>query len=361
MSLLRRLRLAAATMLAGALAGSPCAQAATPLLPTAASLWERYQRLDAGQRSDLVRRLERHCVRADLGPLQQIQAMQQGAAAYPAATAIPYYDPRQLAPAAAPRQLVGPDAAAHRSATTGMAPFVCLPDLRRQVDYDWLGGKAVRRAGELGDDDRFANLVHGLPPGSDHAVARVLAALDTEPTQRRLGDYFAHLYADRFGHAFAGITLFDAWHSGAVVEMPDTEVIAFARFVQRTTPPTAPIPANARRERLYRAMADGYQQHRDHRVLRLALAATFVAAEPGFAPEYANLLPRAHWLWQHVGRDPKALPQWLQRVGDRHAVLAHIDAAMSQDPAPGRHQAELRAMAAWLRELADRELAASGV
>ena len=36
---------------------------------------------------------------------------------------------------------------------------------------------------------------------------------------------FSHAYADRQGNAFPGITLYDAWSSGAEMEMPDVECL----------------------------------------------------------------------------------------------------------------------------------------
>ncbi|HEU4516364.1 MAG TPA: hypothetical protein VFR77_03590, partial [Steroidobacteraceae bacterium] len=88
-----------------------------------------------------------------------------------------------------------------------------------------------------------------------------------------------------------------------------------------------------RRERLYARISDAYAQHHEHRTMRLALAATFVAANPELDPSWQTLVERAHWLWQTHGRDPKAVAARLHRTPDRAALVREIDAALAKDPA----------------------------
>ena len=84
----------------------------------------------------------------------------------------------------------------------------------------------------------------------------ILARLDTDGDQRRLAGFFEQLYADRDGHVFAGISLYEAWYSGRTVEVPDVDAIAFAQRVLRTQSFVSPIPDGRRRDRLYRQIRE---------------------------------------------------------------------------------------------------------
>lgn len=324
---------------------------------SAEGLVGRFERLPEERREVVLRCIEKRLARENGDVLQRIQSRQRGASAYPLQPAPTWFQPAEFAPVAAPRRLVDRATQAHERATRGMAPLRFLPDLHAEIVYDWGLGKAVRTGAVPTALQRFANVAHGYVPSSDHAVAQVLEALDTDPAQRALGDYFAHLYADRDGAVFAGTTLFDAWQSGTVVEMPDTDAIGFARRILGTRSFVAPIPADRRRERLYRKVQEAFAEHREYRTLRLALAAAFVAADPKIDPVYAPLVRRAHWLWVACDHDPKALAARLAAAKDRTALLDEVDAALRTDGAAADEaRAWIQETSDFLRVLADYEL-----
>lgn len=351
------LALSVLALLAAARAQEPPAPAAD----VAAELLARYGRLDGAQRSQVVRNLERRLARADVPLLQGIQSLEQGDAAYPPLARRTWFEPREYAPSAAPRHLIAAGSPAHRRGTSGMQPFVLLPDLNAAVVYDWATGTPVRSGAALDDDRRFANYARGYPPAADQAVARVLQRLDADPAQRRLAAHFEHLYADRDGGVYDGITLYEAWRSGARLEMPDTDAIAFARMVLDTRAYVAPIPGDRRRERLYDKIADAFAAHRDHRTMRQALAATFVTAAPALDPTWQTLVDRAHWLWHTHGRDPAAVAARLQQSRDRGELLQQVDAALAGDAEPARaHRQAMAELAALLQQCCAAELQAAG-
>jgi hypothetical protein len=324
---------------------------------TPARLVERFERLPADRRDLVLRNIERRLARENGDVLQRIQSRQRGASAYPQQPAPTWFLPADYAPVAAERHLVPRTDPVHQRATAKMASLVFLPDLHAEVVYDWRLGKAARNGKTASDVQRFANLAHGYVPCSDHAVAQVLEALDTDPTQRALGDYFAHLYADRNGAVFADTTMFDAWQSGTVVEMPDTDAIAFARRILGTQSFVAPIPDDRRRSRLYRKVQEAFTAHREYRTLRLSIAVAFVAADPAMDPTYAPLVRRAHWLWHTSDYDQKELAARLAAAGDRTTLLDEIDAALQHDPKPAdTARAWLQETRDFLRTLADHEL-----
>lgn len=320
--------------------------------PATATLLARARELTAERRAEIVRTIEQRLVRDRDEHLQRIQSSARGVAAYASPEPKTWFEPREFAPAAAARHLVAAGSSTHRTATAGMAAFVCLPELHGVVHYDWGRAVAVHAGGEPGADQRLENYSHGLPPAADQALARTLATLDQDPRQHRLAAYFEHLYADRQGQVFAGVTLFDAWSAGSVVEMPDTDAIAFARQILGSRAFVAPIPADRRRDRLYEQVREAFAEHREYRTLRLALAATYVAAHPTLDATYVDLLPRCHWLWQECGEDPRRLAERLAGAKDRTTLLAEVDASLRQDSAPAEQRCrDMEAMAAHLRGL----------
>jgi len=346
----------------GALA--PCVvaqeQGTPPPVPEAKELIARHTKLDAERRSNVVRNMERRLQRESDETLQRIQSAQQGKAAYPVASQPVWFDEGIFATGAAARSLVAQDSETHRRMTRGMHPFEFLPNLVAGVYYDWRQGVAVRRPTDLTDDERFANYAHGYTHGTDHLVAQVLAALDKDPMQRRLGTYFEHLYADRNGAVFAGVSLFDAWRAGTTLEMPDTDAIAYAQLVLGTQSFVAPLPDNRRRDRLYDKMNEGYTSHRDYRTLRLAIAASFVAATPRIDATYEPLVARCHWLWQKHDLDLAKVRDYVLGTADRAEFMKRVDEAMkTEGDLVTARRTVLTDIATFLRALADRELRAA--
>lgn len=330
-------------------------------VPTAEQLTARLQKLDAEARATVVRNVEKRLLREQSHLVQNVLDRERGPSAYPAPAARVWFEPRDYAPVAAPRQLVAAGTAGHRAATGRCRPFEFLPDLQVAIVYDWALGKAVRVAPNLGPEARFANLVRGFFPHSDHAVAQVLEALDDDPDQRALGDYFEHLYGDRNGAVFAGVSLYDAWNSGIQLEMPDTDAIAFAVRILGTASFVSPIPEDRRRERLYGKLREAFERHRDHRVVRLAAAAAYVAGEPKLDATYLPLVARCQWVWQQVGWEPKEFAARLRQTPDRTQWLLAVDAEIRAAPeavAPLRQA--WRDWGVFLRQLAAAELARAG-
>lgn len=329
--------------------------------PSAQELIAGYRALPEDRRRLVVRGLERRLQLEPYEPLQRIVSMQRGMDSYPDLLPRPLHDPAKVAPGVAPaRKQVAVDSAAWLKVRQAFPAPPFLDDLQAAVVYDWHAGAAVRQRRELDDDATFANLAHGLPPGSDHAVARIQAALDQDPRQRALARWFEHTYADVNGNAFPGVTLYHAWYSGRQVDVPDVDAIPFARDILKTQAFRSPIPADRRRERLYQKIMEAALEHRQYRTLRQAAAAAFVAADPAFDATYRPLIARFHYLWASHGWDPEALAKVLQQAGDRSTLLDEVDQKVRTDPDAmelrERTRGELQQVARYLRELAAHEL-----
>jgi hypothetical protein len=355
-------------MIAAAVLGSlmlvppqqPTAPVAAPPPATAATLIATFTALPAEKQRAVVAALQRR-LQLDRDPiLQRYSDRLRGLQAYPPLQPRPVHSQQTWAPTAPARLPVPVDAPLYRTTRANFPPPPNLADLQCAVVYDWSQGKAARLPDDLSDAATFANLAHGYPLGADQTVAQIIELLDQDHEQRKLAVWFEHCYADRGGAVFAGISLYDAWYSGKVVEVPDVDAIPFAVQVLGSRAFTSPIPAGKARDRLYQAIADAALEHRKYRTLRQCAAAAFVAAEPPIDPVYQGLIPRFHYLWALHDWDPAALAKILGSR-ERGELLEAVDEPLAKDPKAGdlqrQAQRELTDLAAFLRELCAFELA----
>ncbi len=306
----------------------------------------RFRELGFRQKAAVIRAIERSLQGVDDPILQRFRDWSYEIESLPEASASPpIHDPSRYAKAeheagrAPARTIVPPDAAPHRAVADRFDRSAFLPDLIAEVRYDWAAGRVVRGPA-LGYDELFANALHGYAPGTDHAIARVLAALDQDPEQRKLASWFGHTYCDLDARAFPPITFYDAWYSGRTVDVPDVDAIPFAWDILGWKHYRSPL-SGPPRDRLYEAIRDGALRYRIHRTQCEAAAAGAIAAEPRMDPMYALLVPRFHFLWQDVGDDIDALVTRLADK-DRTALLDEVDQRIREPSGTAFERRELR-------------------
>ncbi|MCC6670588.1 MAG: hypothetical protein IT458_05985 [Planctomycetes bacterium] len=333
--------------------------------PAPAVALAEFLSLPADVQAQLVDQLEARLAALELPAAQRIRALAgKPETGWAVAEPAPIHDPAVWAKdVAPPRTLLRADDERHARVRAKVPSLAFLPDLAWQVRYDWAKAAIVRRADPLGLEERFANACHGYLPGSDRAAARVLAALDQDPAQRKLGAYFAHLYADLDARVFDGITLHEVWASGQQLDVPDVDAIPFAVLILNDRSYRSPIPANARRSRLYEQIKRQAFLHRRHRGQLEAAAGAALRAEPAMDPVYALMVPRFHFLWSQGGDDPLALRKILAGSKDRDALLDKVDQQIRTQPEAFQRREsrrdELAALERRVRELAAEALRAA--
>jgi hypothetical protein len=241
-----------------------------------------------------------------------------------------HHDEKIYAPVAPTRQRIQPGQPLHQKTQQSMPPVLPLQGVAATLVYDWATGRACAAPAQPSAQARFQSLLDGYVPGSDRAAVALLSWIDDDGGQRKVADWFGHLYADRMGRVFVGITLYDAWASGQTVEVPDVDAIAFARHVVGTHSFVSPIPDGRRRDRLYRQIREAFAAYREYRTLREGLALAFLHETPRLPPVYQPLLPRLHHLWGGTGYD---VPRVARIVGSksRRELLEALDAELKQD------------------------------
>jgi hypothetical protein len=329
-----------------------------PLDPqTEAAALAKFDALPVLRQVMVVRRIEQALADTPDPGLRRIAAQAIDEATLPAQAPSAHFDPDEWTGGVAPaRHVIPPADSRHRSVYAAMPPVAVLQDLARRVAYDWSRGTLVRCAPAPGWRERFASYLRGYPPHADAAYARALAALDRDPEQRRLAVYFEHTYADRDGGVFAGVSLYQAWYAGDTIEMPDVDAIAFAVSILGDRSYHSPIPADARRDRLYAKIRAGALSHRKYRTMLEAAAAAVIRSDPEMDEMYARLAPRFHYLWKLCDDDADRLHRKLQDLGTRDALIEFVDGRVVRDPQAmdmreGRGE-ELAAMAARVTGLA---------
>ncbi|MCY2961084.1 MAG: hypothetical protein NTY35_13065 [Planctomycetota bacterium] len=239
--------------------------------------------------------------------------------AWASETEAPYFDPARHAPAQ--------PIARHRLAPNDPRAVAARRDLRVPLDprawtYDWSSGAILHRVEADTTERAFELALRGLPPRFDLVLALVERALD-DGSQRKAHAAFAHAYTDRAGLVYPGITLYDAWKSGAEIEMPDVDCLGIVNtLLDDWTTWTSVVPGN-KQDALYARIAELFQPVHRQRELRAAIAATFLQGAPDLCCGYEGSIDNFHALWEDCESTPanlgKRLPDaagWTQFLAD---------------------------------------------
>ncbi len=254
---------------------------------------------------------------------------------------IPVFDPTTHAPAQPiPRRALDEDSSAAQAARKRILGRT--PSRRVQLGwrYDYALRDVVREPSEASRERRFENALLGALPLADLAEALVERALD-DGAQRKALTAFAHAYTDRVGNVYPGITLFDAWSSGAELEMPDVDVLGILHTVLgQPTKWKAPVP-DSQHKALYQRVGEIFQDARRHRGLRAAYARCYLNGASELEPLYSVCAERFHYAWEDNESNPRKLAATLPLPAKWNEHLAAADKRMlaAKD---GRQRATLR-------------------
>jgi len=193
--------------------------------------------------------------------------------------------------------------------------FFRVPERKLDVAYVYdYASRELRRTQRVDDPDRiFRNALAGYGPDHDLCEALVEMWLD-DGAKQEAARAFAHTYTDRLGRAYTGLSLYDAWASGANMEMPDVDTLGILHELEDDWKSfTAPVPAS-RQDDLYEKVGALFQEVHRHRGLRHALAMTFLAGYPALRDGYGSNLERFHALWDDEDSTPEKMLERLPEV-----------------------------------------------
>jgi len=200
------------------------------------------------------------------------------------------------------------------------------PDRTRPVRYELATGRLVHQPPDRGERvGRLRELLAGRLPDQDLAEALVLRALDATGPLRAEAEYFAHLYCDREANAFAGVTLYDAWLGGRLVEVPDVDARAYA--LKLWNDDSLPVPLGPPEKQLwYPRIASSADALRAFAEPVRGLAAVWFTDEPPLPGAFERAHDVLHAAIVHADGDPSPLADRLAAdasafAGDVHAEL----------------------------------------
>jgi len=172
--------------------------------------------------------------------------------------------------------------------------------------YDYSSGEVVRVGDEFDPERIFESGLSGLPPDLDLAEALVERVLD-DGSLREVHSAFGHGYADRYGKAYPGVSLYDVWCSGAEMEMPDVECLGIVHDLYDDWDTWVAPVAEREHDALYARIGQEFAKARRHRGLRTALARAYLIGAPVMRDGYGPSTDRLHALWNRHKSDATAL------------------------------------------------------
>ncbi len=252
--------------------------------------------------------------------------------AWPEATDAPWFDPERHASAQPiPRRRLAADDPRVAAAQKALS----VPADPRAWIYDYASGSVLHRTAHDNPERVFELALRGLPPNADLVLALVERALD-DGSEKKSHAAFAHAYTDRSGDAYPGITLYDAWRSGAEIEMPDVDCLGIVNTVLDDWTTWTSIVPSHRQASLYTRIAELFQPAHRQRELRAAIAATYLEAAPELCCGYGGSTDNFHALWEVSESTPTKLAtrlpnaaRWKEFLGDWVAECTR-DGAMYQ-------------------------------
>lgn len=308
------LRRAALIAVAVAVATGP-ARAQDPAQPSDAALLAAFEKLDEPTQREATEWFASECQQLPTYQRELIdfvlRELGQDPLAWPAAQEPHCYDAATHAPGQViPRRFVDASKGAHAKVVERMLRKVPKRELQPAFAYDWALGTVVDLGGHR-DPHRIArNAVRGIEPRVDLVESIVTRDLD-DGEHRAEAKAFGHAYADREGNAYAPLTLYDAWASGADMEMPDVECLGIVHDLAGDWKRwVAPVPPKEH-ERLYAWIGERFVPYHRARGLRTALARSYLLADPVQRDGYGPAEGRQHAFWERAKSDPKALAKEL--------------------------------------------------
>lgn len=321
-----------------ATASTLCAQAqpATPSGPDDSAVRRAWDLLSPAEQVDA---LEEYEARAEYAQgfrqtlvRYALQFDERDPGLYPPPAPIPHFDPQRHAPGQPiARRALDADSRQARAERERILGKLHARAQQPGWVYDYVAREVVLVPTEQPLARRFENALAGMLPRQDLAEALVERALDDGAEHKALSA-FAHAYTDRVGTLFPGITLYDAWSSGADLEMPDVDVLGVVHDVlDEWNKWKAPVPESQHRV-LYEKVGAIFQGARRHRGLRAAYARSYLCGARELEPLYAVCIERLNFAWESCSSDPVALAKTLPRSADWNEHLAKLEERMLKSP-----------------------------
>jgi hypothetical protein len=207
-----------------------------------------------------------------------------------------------------------------------------VPMYNGRVMYDFGSNTGKDSGKDPASDEQLWNYLYGYPPNADLLVAWLTMKLDHDDTLDQLAQHFAHCYCDLEGTCAQTITLYDAFASEQNIDMPDVDVIPFARAVLKDESFVSPIPPDSRQRELFNSVNESFLRYFRHRTFIEYCANLFINPDVPISYAHEQLRERILYSFHLDGRDLMKIRNRLIRYGDRQNFVNSIDKITLEDP-----------------------------
>jgi hypothetical protein len=252
----------------------------------------------------------------------------------------PTYDPKLHCPAQpiARKRLSANSSRARKAKERFSSRFAEFKPVPGWV-YDYASSGLTKLEGWDDPKRLLRNALLGAAPDQDLAQALLEQQMD-DGSVLPVMKAFSHAYADRSGNVFPGVTLYDAWASGAQMEMPDVECLGIVHdLLDDWKTWKAPV---RKQESLYDAIGELFVKAQQHRGLRHALAVSYMTAGKEPLAEYGSNHIQFHALWDECSSTPSALVERLPSSKEWRGFLEDW-----RDKVKGSDSLQARGRARW--------------
>lgn len=200
-----------------------------------------------------------------------------------------FFEHSVYAPSQNPRSFVDPSSSeAARQAQT-MRPWENVaPFWVTRIRYDF-AADCGREGPAPTPGERVMDHLCGAIPDQDLLSAWIEWRLDTKDSFNPIAEHLSHAYCDLNGSCFPNVTLYDALASTQGMDMPDVDVIAFARNLLKDDSFHSPIPANSKREALYQKVNEAFSDYFRYRTSIQYAAWIFVHPDCDIRTDHVGL------------------------------------------------------------------------
>ncbi|MEW6744803.1 MAG: hypothetical protein AB1486_18775 [Planctomycetota bacterium] len=293
-----------------------------------------FEKAPLDRRRELVARMAER-IEADPDPeLRRLLALRdraRGALDVVPKPAPGYYDPEKWAPGLYERRLLAPTDSRVQTKVDLFRPWESRPPLAARIEYDFATDLAHDSRVDPPPEEKLSDFLNGYPPGADLLLAWLERLWDFDEGMEPLARHFGHVYCDLQGNAYPGITIYDALASREGMDMPDVDVIPYARQILEDHSYVSPIPADTRRARLYKEIEKGFLKYFRYRTWIEAAANLYLDPEVELRPEHEPLRKRLLYVFALTAGDVDAIRARLEAAQDRQEFVLAVDGLAFDD------------------------------
>jgi hypothetical protein len=244
-----------------------------------------------------------------------------------------YYDPDVWARGLYRRRFIDPKSSDASMRRGIYRPWESDPPFFVRVEFDFGRNVGLDPGPEPAPEDALLNLLYGYPPGSDVLVAWLQKKWDFDAGMDPMDLHFMHVYCDLDGNGYGDITIYDAMASGENMDMPDVDVIPYAKIILKDHSYVSPIPPGVRRTRLYEKIKVGFLGYFQYKTWIQAAGNLYVNPAAELRPEHKPLRARLLYTFALEEGHVDKIRSNFTAVRDRRNFIRQIDKLVIKDHA----------------------------